>query len=114
MSALRYLLPLLLASPLPIGAQPLTSVAATQLPSAKPLTVPPQPTPDGTWSTVLDQLIATSVSAALIGSALYLGADNPEGSDRRVAGDEGYTPNANSAYVAGAYVAATVVVVWSG
>jgi hypothetical protein len=114
MSALRYLLPLLLVSPSPIAAaQRFTRVAATQLPKADSLLLVPQ-TPDGTWRTVFDQLIVTSVSSGLIGVTLYHVVGNPESAQTRGASNEPFKPNANTAYVAGAYVAATVVVLWSG
>ena len=57
------------------------------------------------------------IAAQLVGSALAAGAagflawqllDDPEGADRRVKGDAGYTPNANSAYAAGSFVGSVV------
>lgn len=70
--------------------------------------------PDGTSATAVDQMLAAAVTSALVGYALFLAVDNPGGSDRRVKGDAGYTPNANSAYVVGSYIAATITVKWAG
>jgi hypothetical protein len=59
------------------------------------------------------------VAAQIGGGALVAGVagfvawkllDNPEGSDRRVKGDAGYTPNANTAFAVGSYVGSTVAV----
>src|SRR5437868_6447731 len=56
------------------------------------------------------QLVGGALAAAGAGFLAWGAYENPNGTDRRVKGDEGYTPNANTAYAIGSYagvVAAT-------
>ena len=83
---------------------------------ARPATQAPAPNDALTSRDVASALTRASkgrIAAQLAGSALAAGAagflawqllDDPEGSDRRVKGDAGYTPNANSAYAAASFI----------
>jgi hypothetical protein len=50
------------------------------------------------------QIVGSALGAVVLGIAAWTALDNPEGSDRRVKGDEGYTPNANTAFAVGSFV----------
>jgi hypothetical protein len=50
------------------------------------------------------------LGASVLGIAAWSVWDDPEGSDRRVKGDAGYTPNANTAYAIGSFVGSTIMV----
>jgi hypothetical protein len=56
------------------------------------------------------QIGGGALAAGLLGFAAWTLLDNPEGSDRRVKGDAGYTPNANTAFAVGSFVGSTVAV----
>ena len=57
---------------------------------------------------IASQILVGAVAAAAAGFTVWSLVDNPEGSDRRVKGDAGYTPNANTAYAVGSFVASTL------
>ena len=65
-------------------------------------------------SRVAVQLLAGTVGAWVGGMGAWAVFDDPEGSDRRVEGDAGYTPNANTAYALGSWVGATAGVYLTG
>jgi hypothetical protein len=44
----------------------------------------------------------------VLGFLAWKALDDPEGSDRRVKGDAGYTPNANTAFAVGSYLGSAV------
>jgi hypothetical protein len=50
------------------------------------------------------QIIGGALAAGALGFASWQLVDNPEGPDRRVKGDAGYTPNANTAFAVGSFV----------
>jgi hypothetical protein len=50
------------------------------------------------------QIGGGALVAGVVGFAAWKLLDNPEGSDRRVKGDAGYTPNANTAFAVGSFV----------
>lgn len=107
--------PVFLFAPLSQGmGQRLEPTAVMHVMRPTPLHLQPVRAGDGTLTASLDQVLAASVSSALVGYGLFLALDNASGQDRRVKGDEGYTPNANSGYVVGSFVAATATVMWSG
>jgi hypothetical protein len=56
------------------------------------------------------QAIGGAVVGSIVGIVAWKHYDNPYGLDRRVRGDEGYTPNANIAYAIGSFVGSTVAV----
>ena len=58
---------------------------------------------------IAGQIVGSALGAAALGFGAWYLLDDPEGSDRRVKGDAGYTPNANTAYAVGSLVGATVV-----
>jgi hypothetical protein len=60
------------------------------------------------------QIGGGALAAGLLGLAAWALLDNPEGSDRRVKGDAGYTPNANTAYAAGSFLGSVLAVYWLG
>jgi hypothetical protein len=67
----------------------------------------------GSNTRIAGQIAGSLLAAGLFGFAAWAALDNPEGSDRRVKGDAGYTPNANTAYAAGSFagsVAAAYVI----
>lgn len=53
------------------------------------------------------QLLGGIAGAGLLGIGAFQYWDDPEGSARRVKGDAGYTPNANTAYAAASWVGGT-------
>jgi hypothetical protein len=55
---------------------------------------------------MVGQVVVGSLAAAGGGIAAWRFYDNAEGADRRVKGDAGYTPNANTAYAVGSFVGA--------
>ena len=57
---------------------------------------------------IAGQIVGSLLAAAIVGWTAWAVVDNPEGSDRRVKGDAGYTPNANTAYAVGSFVGSTV------
>jgi hypothetical protein len=59
---------------------------------------------------IAGQVTGGMVAAAAFGLGAWSLVDDPGGSDRRVKGDAGYTPNANTAYAAASFVGATAVV----
>lgn len=52
------------------------------------------------------QLAGGALASAVLGYLFWVVVDNPEGSDRRVKGDAGYTPNANTAFAIGSFLGA--------
>jgi hypothetical protein len=54
------------------------------------------------------QIGGGALAAGLLGFAAWTVVDDPEGSDRRVKGDAGYTPNANTAFAVGSFIGSTV------
>ena len=56
------------------------------------------------------QIAGGFLGASVLGLAAWSVLDDPEGSDRRVKGDAGYTPNANTAYAIGSFVGSTILV----
>jgi hypothetical protein len=56
------------------------------------------------------QISGGFLGASVVGLAAWSICDDPEGSDRRVKGDAGYTPNANTAYAIGSFVGSTLLV----
>ena len=56
------------------------------------------------------QIAGGAIAAALLGFAAWTILDDPEGSDRRVKGDAGYTPNANTAFAVGSFIGSTLAV----
>jgi hypothetical protein len=60
------------------------------------------------------QIGGGALAAGLLGLAAWKLLDDPEGADRRVKGDAGYTPNANSAYAAGSFLGSVLAVYWLG
>jgi hypothetical protein len=60
------------------------------------------------------QIGGGALAAGLVGMAAWALLDDAEGSDRRVKGDAGYTPNANSAYAAGSFLGSVLAVYWLG
>jgi hypothetical protein len=56
------------------------------------------------------QIGGGAIAAGLLGFAAWAVLDNPEGADRRVEGDAGYTPNANTAFAVGSFIGSTVAV----
>ena len=63
---------------------------------------------------IAGQIAGGALAAAALGAVAWAAFDNPEGSDRRVKGDAGYTPNANSAYAAASFIGSTAAVYWIG
>jgi hypothetical protein len=63
---------------------------------------------------IASQIGGGALAAGLLGLAAWALLDNPEGSDRRVKGDAGYTPNANTAYAAGSFLGSVLAVYWLG
>lgn len=53
------------------------------------------------------QLLAGTAGAWIGGMGAWKLFDRPEGSDRRVDGDAGYTPNANTAFALGSWAGST-------
>ena len=60
------------------------------------------------------QLLAGTVGAWVGGVGAWKAFDRPEGADRRVDGDAGYTPNANTAFAVGSWVGSTAGVYLGG
>jgi hypothetical protein len=60
------------------------------------------------------QIGGGALAAGLLGLVAWKLLDNPEGADRRVKGDAGYTPNANTAYAAGSFLGSVLAVYWLG
>jgi hypothetical protein len=60
-----------------------------------------------TRARAVGQTVVGYVAAVTLGFAAWSIVDDPEGSDRRVKGDAGYTPNANSAFAVASFVGAT-------
>jgi hypothetical protein len=54
------------------------------------------------------QIGGGALAAGVLGFVAWKAFDDPEGSDRRVKGDAGYTPNANTAFAVGSYLGGTV------
>src|SRR5262245_42481999 len=65
-----------------------------------------QQRPRGRPFTIAGQVIGGTLGAAALGMMLFNSFDDPLGYSRRVKGDEGYTPNANTAYALGSFVGA--------
>jgi hypothetical protein len=57
---------------------------------------------------ITGQIVGGAVAAAGAGFLAWGMYENPNGPDRRVKGDEGYTPNANTAYALGSFAGAVV------
>lgn len=53
------------------------------------------------------QVLGGTAGAITLGLTGWRALDNPEGRDRRVKGDAGYTPNANTAFALGSFLGAT-------
>lgn len=60
------------------------------------------------------QIGGSLLAAGVVGFAAWAVVDDPEGSDRRVKGDAGYTPNANTAYAVGSLVGSVAAAYWIG
>jgi hypothetical protein len=56
----------------------------------------------------IGQLAAGVAGAWVAGFLAWETLDDPEGGDRRVKGDAGYTPNANTAFAIGSWVGSTL------
>jgi hypothetical protein len=54
------------------------------------------------------QILVGAAAAAVVGFVAWSIVDDPEGPDRRVKGDAGYTPNANTAFAIGSFVGGAV------
>jgi hypothetical protein len=54
------------------------------------------------------QVITGALAATALGLIAWSRLDEPTGADRRVQGDAGYTPNANTAWAVGSFVGATL------
>jgi len=63
---------------------------------------------------VTRSIVAGTIGAWLAGLVAFKAFDDPGGSDRRVKGDAGYTPNANTAYAIGSWVGSTLTVHLAG
>ncbi|MCC6772325.1 MAG: hypothetical protein IT360_14120 [Gemmatimonadaceae bacterium] len=63
---------------------------------------------------VTRSIVAGTIVASLVGLVAWKAVDNPGGSDRRVKGDAGYTPNANTAYALGSWLGSTLAVHLAG
>ena len=59
-------------------------------------------------------IVAGTIGAWLAGLVAFKAFDDPGGSDRRVKGDAGYMPNANTAYAIGSWVGSTLTVHLAG
>ncbi|MFN2563974.1 MAG: hypothetical protein ABR499_03030 [Gemmatimonadaceae bacterium] len=66
--------------------------------------------PRGSNARIAAQIGGGALAAGLLGFVAWQLLDDPEGPDRRVKGDAGYTPNANSAYAAGSFVGSVLAV----
>jgi hypothetical protein len=64
----------------------------------------------GSVARIAGQVVGGALAAGLVGFVAWNLLDDPEGPDRRVKGDAGYTPNANTAYAAGSFVGAVLAV----
>ena len=62
----------------------------------------------GSGPRIAAQIVGSALAAGAVGFAAWTVFDNPEGSDRRVKGDAGYTPNANTAFAVGSFVGSAV------
>jgi hypothetical protein len=60
------------------------------------------------------QVLGGAAASAVAGIAAWKLLDDPEGSDRRVKGDAGYTPNANTAYAVASLAAGAAASYWIG
>jgi MFS family permease len=60
------------------------------------------------------QIGGSALAAAVLGFVAWQLLDDPDGSDRRVKGDAGYTPNANTAFAVGSFVGSAVAGYWIG
>jgi hypothetical protein len=81
------------AAPAPSGLLPIEQ--ANQSTHASPLVIS-------------GQIIGGTLAAAGGGFMAWAVYDHPNGPDRRVKGDAGYTPNANTAYALGSFASAVV------
>ena len=95
-------------------ALPATAVAQRAPTSALERGSAVQLTSRATNSRIAAQLIGSALAAGVVGFTAWTLVDNPEGGDRRVKGDAGYTPNANSAYAAGSFVGSVIAAYWIG
>jgi hypothetical protein len=57
---------------------------------------------------IATQVLVGAVAAAAVGFVAWSIVDDPEGADRRVKGDAGYTPNANTAFAIGSFVGSSL------
>lgn len=60
------------------------------------------------------QLAVAALAAMAVGIAAFAHYDDPQGPDRRVKGDEGYTPKANAAFAIGSFAGATLASYFMG
>lgn len=63
---------------------------------------------------IAGQLAGGIVGASVVGLMAWRHWDDPYGPGRRVKGDAGYTPDANTAYAVGSFVGSTLLVYWIG
>jgi hypothetical protein len=88
--------------------------AISQRPSRVPRPAIHLPPTRASTRRIAGQIGGSLLAAAIVGWTAWAVVDNPEGSDRRVKGDQGYTPNANTAYAIGSFVGSTVAAYWIG
>ncbi len=91
----------------------------TEVTAAQPFSSLDQATSAGlavraTNARIAAQLAGSLLAAGVAGFTAWTLVDDPEGSDRRVKGDAGYTPNANTAYAVGSFVGSVVAAYWIG
>ncbi len=79
------------------------------LPAATSAAQSPTPRRAAT-STKVAQVAGGAIAGSLVGLIAWKQYDDPYGPGRRVKGDAGYTPRANSAYVLGSIVGSTIAV----
>ena len=110
----RSLRALLLAAVPLAAASPPVAAQAHASASVGPIRYEVQRAQRGSAPRIAAQIAGGALAAGLLGMAAWSVVDDPEGSDRRVKGDAGYTPNANSAYAAASFLGSVVAVYWIG
>jgi hypothetical protein len=64
----------------------------------------------GSSARIAAQVVGGALAAGVLGFVAWQLVDDPEGPDRRVKGDAGYTPNANTAFAAASFVGSVAAV----